>query len=160
LLREDYFRIFSATFRTLGVTFSEYARQHLPTHSKGAEAMVKVMVVDDEPDAQILFQQQFRRELKSGVITFRFSLSGEEALKHLEEQGATDFVLILADINMPGMSGLELLKKIKEKYATLKVFTITAYGDDQNRQLAKQYGCDDYLTKPIDFGDLKKRILG
>jgi len=86
--------------------------------------MIKVMVVDDETDVQILFQQQFRRELKAGLIMFHFCFSGEEALKFLVEHDATDLVLILADINMPGMSGLELLKRIKEKYSTLKVFMI------------------------------------
>lgn len=121
--------------------------------------MIKVMVVDDETDVQILFQQQFRRELKAGTIVFHFSFSGEEAHKYLEEHDATDLVLILADINMPGMSGLELLKRIKEKYSTPKVFTITAYGDEKNYQIAKQYGCDDYITKPIDFDELKKKIL-
>ncbi len=122
--------------------------------------MVKVMVVDDETDVQILFQQQFRRELKAGAIMFHFSFSGEEALQYLEEHDAADLVLILADINMPGMSGLELLKRIKEKYSTLKVFMITAYGDEKNHQLARQYGCDDYITKPIDFEDLRRKILG
>jgi len=122
--------------------------------------MIKVMVVDDETDVQILFQQQFRRELKAGLIMFHFSFSGEDALKFLVEHEATDLVLILADINMPGMSGLELLRRIKEKNSSMKVFMITAYGDEKNHQLARQYGCDDYLTKPIDFEDLKRKILG
>lgn len=122
--------------------------------------MIKVMVVDDEADVQLLFQQKFRKELKAGQIAFHFSLSGEDALRFLNEHEATDFVLILADINMPGMSGLELLERIKQKYAAIKVFVITAYGDEKNHQLAKQYGCDDYITKPIDFDELKKKILG
>jgi CheY-like chemotaxis protein len=122
--------------------------------------MIKVMVVDDEADVQLLFQQKFRKELKAGEIAFHFSFSGEDALQFLNEHDATDFVLILADINMPGMSGLELLKRIKQKYSAIKVFVITAYGDEKNHQLAKQYGCDDYITKPIDFDELKKKILG
>jgi len=121
--------------------------------------MIKVMVVDDEADVQILFQQQFRRELKAGTIMFHFSFSGEDALKFLVEHDATDLVLILADINMPGMSGLELLKKIKERDPQMKVFMITAYGDEKNHQLAKQYGCDDYINKPIDFDELKRKIF-
>jgi CheY-like chemotaxis protein len=118
------------------------------------------MVVDDERDVQILFQQRFRKELKSGRLEFHFAFSGETALEYLDKQGAADLVLILSDINMPGMNGLELLKKIKEKYPQLKVFIITAYGDESNYRQSVTYGCDDYLTKPIDFDMLKKKILG
>lgn len=118
---------------------------------------MNVMVVDDEVDVQMLFQQRFRKELRSGQIGFYFALSGEEALTLLEQRGA-DIVLILSDINMPGMNGLDLLRAVKDRHNHLKVFMITAYGDDANRQRAREYGCDDYFTKPIDFGVLKEKL--
>jgi CheY-like chemotaxis protein len=121
---------------------------------------MKVMVVDDEQDVQFLFQQHFRKELKGGKIQFCFAFSGEEALQYLTKQGTTDLLLILSDINMPGMNGLELLKRIKEKFSSLPVFMITAYSEESNRQQALAFGCDDYLTKPIDFDLLKSRIFG
>jgi CheY-like chemotaxis protein len=116
------------------------------------------MVVDDEYDIRILFEQNFRREIKEGKMQFQFATSGEEALAYLNGGGATDLVLILSDINMPGMSGLELLKRTKENYRFLPVFMITAYDDDVNRGKAESYGADDYLVKPIDFMELKSRI--
>jgi CheY-like chemotaxis protein len=121
---------------------------------------MKIMVVDDEPDVQLLFKQQFRSEIKAGKITFQFAFSGEEALEYLKSQGTTDVVMILSDVNMPGMSGIELLKRLKEKYAQLKVLMITAYGDENNLRLASSYGCDGYVTKPIDFPALKTKIFG
>jgi len=117
-----------------------------------------IMVVDDEPDVQLLFQQRFRKEIRSGKISFHFEFSGEDALKYLNTNGVTDLVLILSDINMPGMNGLELLKHIKDNFPELVVYMITAYGDDNNHQKAQQYGCDDYLTKPLDFTTLKNKI--
>src|SRR5262249_8202868 len=120
---------------------------------------MKVMVVDDERDIQLLFDQQFRREIRSHEIEFHYAFSGEEALQYLESVGPADLVLILSDINMPGMNGLELLKIIKERFA-LKVFMITAYGDEANYKTAIEYGADNYLTKPIDFSVLKTVVLG
>ncbi|MGH7495078.1 MAG: response regulator [bacterium] len=120
---------------------------------------MKVMIVDDEQDVQFLFQQQFRKELKAGKIEFCFAFSAKEALQYLETQGITDLVLILSDINMPGMNGLELLKHIKEKYPSLRVFMITAYSEESNHQQAVAFGCDDYITKPIDFDMLKSKIF-
>lgn len=120
---------------------------------------MKIMVVDDEKDVEFLFKQKFRKELKAGQIEFHFAFSAEAALDYLENQGVTDIVLILSDINMPGMNGLELLKIIKEKFLQLRVFMITAYGDEQNYQKSIEYGADDYLTKPIDFDELKKKIF-
>ncbi len=116
------------------------------------------MVVDDEQDIQILFRQKFRQELKQGKIQFSFAFSAEEALHSLSEKPSNCLVLILADINMPGMNGLELLKILKTDYPQLKVFMITAYGDDSNYHTAMQYGADDYLTKPIPFDLLKQKI--
>ena len=117
-----------------------------------------VLVVDDEVDIEMLFQQKFRRELKEGKFAFRFAHSGEEALQFIESQGAAELVLILSDINMPGMTGIELLKKIKNKNAEQKVFLVTAYGDDGSRQQAIANGADDFVNKPIDIEDLKKKM--
>jgi CheY-like chemotaxis protein len=119
---------------------------------------MKVLVVDDEMDIQLLFEQKFRKERKVGRLEFEFAFSSEAALDYIEKQDAVDLVLILADINMPGMSGLELLKRIKERFPHLKVYMITAYGDENNYQTAMAYGADDYITKPIDFDELKNKI--
>ena len=120
---------------------------------------MKILVVDDEQDIQPLFQQRFRREIKNGEIKFEFAYSGEEALKminHFDHEA----VLILSDINMPGMSGLELLGRIKEKRHNPPpvVMMITAYGDEENYNKAMQLGADDFLTKPVDFKELKEKI--
>jgi len=120
---------------------------------------MKILVVDDETDIQPLFQQRFRREIKNGEINFEFAYSGEEALNlmnHLDHEA----VLILSDINMPGMSGLELLGRIKDKKHNPPpvVMMITAYGDQENYTRAMQLGADDFLTKPVDFKELKEKI--
>jgi CheY-like chemotaxis protein len=119
---------------------------------------MKVVVVDDEEDVKALFEQKFRREIRAGQMELFFAFSGERALQLLEERGVADIVLILSDINMPGMNGLELLKTLKERYPHLKVYMITAYADEASHQRAVEYGCDDYLAKPIDFGVLRARI--
>jgi len=120
---------------------------------------MKILVVDDEKDVQVLFEQRFRKEIKSGETEFVFAFSGEEALLYLKDHHQ-EAVLILSDINMPGMSGLELLQRIKEKYATPPpvVMMITAYGDDGNYQQAMKLGADDFLTKPVDFTSLKEKL--
>jgi CheY-like chemotaxis protein len=118
---------------------------------------MKVLVVDDEPDVRALFEQRFRREVRAGVLDLYFALSAEEALEFLQDRAA-EIVLILSDVNMPGMNGLELLKALKQHYPSLRVFMITAYADESNHQRAVEYGCDDYLVKPIDFPLLKQRI--
>jgi len=120
---------------------------------------MKILVVDDEQDVQILFQQRFRREIKKGDIVFAFAFSGEEALNYLNAN-LHEAVLILSDINMPGMSGLELLGKIKGTYNNPPpvVMMITAYGDEQNYNEAKRLGADDFLTKPVDFTALKEKL--
>ncbi|MFC7357792.1 response regulator [Jejudonia soesokkakensis] len=121
---------------------------------------MKILVVDDEKDVKDLFLQRFRKEIKAGDVTFMFAFSGEDALKVLDtlEQEA---ILILSDINMPGMSGLELLEKIKSNYVAPPpvVMMITAYGDDENYNTAKRLGADDFLTKPVDFKLLKNKLL-
>ncbi len=121
---------------------------------------MKILVVDDEEDIQILFQQKFRREIRSGEFIFAFATSGEQALEVLKEQ-ASEFILILSDINMPGMSGFQLLKKLKEKkpLAPPSVFLITAYGDSETRHQAEELGADGFLNKPLDFAALKERLL-
>lgn len=121
--------------------------------------MMNIMIVDDEKDVQFLFQQKFRKEIKQSKVKFSFSFSAEEALNFLENHKSNLIVLILADINMPGMNGLELLKIIKTVYPQLKVFMITAYGDKQNYQKAIEYGADDYINKPISFNILKEKIM-
>ena len=125
-----------------------------------AESSLKVLVVDDEPDVEWLFRQRFRREIRSGRLGLAFARSGGEALALLRSGAAADVVLVLSDINMPGMTGLELLKRIKEEFAGLRVHMITAYGDEQNYQAAMAYGAEGYLTKPLDFTRFKKEVLG
>ena len=119
-----------------------------------------ILVVDDEQDVQWLFKQRFRRELKAGRLSLHFALSGNEALDYLQQGGANHVVLVLSDINMPGMTGLELLRQIKIAYPGLKVIMLTAYSDESNYQTALDCGADDYFTKPIDFSTLRQKITG
>ncbi|SNC62740.1 Response regulator receiver domain-containing protein [Hymenobacter gelipurpurascens] len=123
---------------------------------------MKILVVDDEMDVRTLFEQRFRREIRSGLFSFSFAYSGEEALAYLREH-ASEVVLILSDINMPGMSGLELLKHIKQQYLAPpptppQVMMITAYSDDDSYKEAMQLGANDFLTKPVDFAALKEKL--
>ncbi len=120
---------------------------------------MKILVVDDERDIEILFQQRFRREIREKEIEFVFAYSGEEALRYLN-QHVHEAVLILSDINMPGMSGLELLREIKQKFEQPPpvVMMITAYGDADNYNQAMSFGADDFLTKPLDFNVLKGKL--
>ena len=120
---------------------------------------MKILVVDDEKDVQVLFEQRFRKEIKSQEMTFVFAYSGEEAIKYLDSHDH-EAVLILSDINMPGMSGLDLLKHIKQKFHQPPpvVMMITAYGDAENYNTAMKLGADDFLTKPVEFGMLKEKL--
>ncbi|PWK78801.1 response regulator receiver domain-containing protein [Mucilaginibacter oryzae] len=120
---------------------------------------MKILVVDDEADVQPLFLQRFRKEIKTGEVEFNFAQSGEEALHFLEEHHS-QVILILSDINMPGMSGLELLRNIRQHYEKPPpvVMMITAYGDDENYQQSMQLGANDFLTKPLDFNNLKDKL--
>ena len=117
---------------------------------------MKILVVDDEQDVQVLFEQRFRKEIKTGEFNFAFAFSGEEALSYLNSH-QHEAVLILSDINMPGMSGLQLLEEIKHHHYKPPpvVMMITAYGDAENFNTAKKLGADDFLTKPVDFFELK-----
>jgi len=120
---------------------------------------MKILVVDDEKDMQTLFEQRFRKEIRNKEMEFVFAFSGEEALIYLNRH-VHEAVLILSDINMPGMSGLELLEHIKQKYSKPPpvVMMITAYGDGDNYNTAMQLGADDFLTKPVDFTALKEKL--
>ena len=121
---------------------------------------MKILVVDDERDVKILFEQRFRKEIRKGDVNFVFAFSGEEAVETLENLNQ-EAVLILSDINMPGMSGLELLEHIKKNLYKPPpvVMMITAYGDEQNRKAAERLGADAFLTKPLDFKLLKNELL-
>lgn len=121
---------------------------------------MKILVVDDEKDMQFLFEQRFRREIRNGTFVFSFAYSAEEALTYLQDH---EVVLILSDINMPGMSGLELLRHINQSRPVPPpppmVMMITAYGDQENYEQALSLGAKDLLTKPVDFPALKERLL-
>jgi two-component system chemotaxis response regulator CheY len=121
---------------------------------------MKILVVDDEEDVQPLFLQRFRKEIKNHEIEFDFAQSGEEALNYLKDKHS-EVVLILSDINMPGMSGIELLTHIREDFPTPPppvVMMITAYGDEENYKQAMDKGANDFLTKPLDFNLLKEKL--
>jgi len=122
---------------------------------------MKILVVDDEKDVQLLFQQKFRKEIKRNEIEIHFAFSGEEALSEMDNH-RDDAILILSDINMPGMTGLQLLKEIKTKYIDPPpppiMMMITAYGDESNYNEAMKLGADDFLTKPVDFKLLKEKL--
>ena len=120
---------------------------------------MKVLVVDDEMDVKSLFEQRFRKEIKNKMVDFVFAFSGEEALEYMNKF-EHEAVLILSDINMPGMSGLDLLETVKKKYFKPPpiVMMITAYGDAENHKMAKELGADDFLTKPVDFIMLKEKL--
>jgi CheY-like chemotaxis protein len=120
---------------------------------------MKILAVDDEADVQNLFEQRFRKEIKNGEMEFVFANSGNEAMKYLNNHNHED-VLVLSDINMPGMSGLELLQNIKQKFENPSpvVMMVTAYGDEENYNQAMKFGADDFLTKPVDFKLLKEKL--
>ncbi len=120
---------------------------------------MKILVVDDEHDIKTLFEQRFRKEIRNNELEFAFAFSGEDALGCMEKY-KHEAVLILSDINMPGMSGLDLLERIKKKNHTPPpvVMMITAYGDSDNYKRAMELGADDFLTKPVDFTVLKEKI--
>ncbi|KAB7729236.1 response regulator [Rudanella paleaurantiibacter] len=121
---------------------------------------MNILVVDDETDVRPLFEQRFRREIRNGEFRFTFAESGEQALEYLKDL-LSEAVLILSDINMPGMSGLELLRQIKSEYQAPPppvVMMITAYGDAQSYNQAMELGADDFLTKPLDFNELKNKL--
>ena len=117
-----------------------------------------VLVVDDEPDVEMLFRQQFRRDLRHNRFKMDFAQSAASALQRISEAGGDALILILSDINMPGMSGLELLPKAKAARPDVPVIMITAYGDETTRRKALEGGAETLLTKPIDFLELRNEI--
>ena len=117
-----------------------------------------ILVVDDEPDVEVLFRQQFRRDLRAGRFTMEFAQSAPMALQRITDAGDQSIILILSDINMPGMSGLELLPKAKAMWPDVPIIMITAYGDAETKRQALENGAEALLTKPIDFGSLRSEI--
>ena len=121
--------------------------------------MIKMLIVDDERDVELLFSQKFRKEIRNGEVELNFAFNANEALSFLKALNPFDLVVVLSDINMPGMTGLELLKIIKTEYKDLRVMMITAYGDEKNYQNAISTGADDFLSKPVDFNLLKEKVM-
>jgi CheY-like chemotaxis protein len=119
---------------------------------------MKILVVDDEKDVEMLFRQKFRREINNGMDLV-FAFSGQEALEILEKTPPPNVMYIFSDINMPGMTGLELLDQVKKRFPQIKVSMISAYGDKDNYDKAIASGAKEFFTKPIDFNSLKKEII-
>ncbi|VIO65720.1 Transcriptional regulatory protein ZraR [Bradyrhizobium ivorense] len=119
---------------------------------------VLVLVVDDEPDIEVLFRQQFRRDLRAQRFMMDFAHSAAQALGRIGDTGERTLILILSDINMPGMSGLEMLPEVRSRRPDVPVIMITAYGDAETRRKALEHGAEGLLTKPIDFGQVRQEI--
>ena len=119
---------------------------------------LSILIVDDEPDVAELFRQRFRREVRQGLYVLHFAYSADDALEKLDSGIRPQLIVILSDINMPGMDGLTLLREIKRRWADLPVMMVTAYGDDERRQRASEYGAADFLSKPVDFDLLKQQL--
>jgi CheY-like chemotaxis protein len=119
----------------------------------------RILMVDDEPDAEELFRQNFRREIRIGTIIFDFAQSGFEALELLESKDHPEVILVLSDINMPGMTGIELLEKVRQRWPDIPVFMITAYGDRSTEHKVREKGASSFITKPVDFVALKDQLL-
>ena len=117
-----------------------------------------ILVVDDEPDVAEMFRQRFRREARQGTYVLHFAASGEEALDKLADGVWPELIVILSDINMPGMDGLSLLREIKTRRPDLPVMMVTAYGDDERRRRAEEAGAFQFLSKPVDFDRLKEEL--
>ena len=119
---------------------------------------VSILVVDDEADVADLFRQQFRREVRQGQYVIHFAQSAEEALDKLGDGISPELIVVYSDINMPGMDGLNLLRQVKERHAHLPVIMVTAYGDDERRRKAAEFGAREFVTKPVDFDLLKHQL--
>jgi DNA-binding NtrC family response regulator len=119
---------------------------------------VSILIVDDEPDVGELFRQRFRREVREGQYVMHFAASAEEALGKLDDGIRPELIVVLSDINMPGMDGLGLLREVKRRNAGLPVIMVTAYGDDERRRKASEYGAAEFVTKPVDFDALKRQL--
>ena len=119
---------------------------------------VSILIVDDEADVAELFRQQFRHEVRQGLYVLHFANSGEDALAKLGEGIRPQLIVILSDINMPGMDGLTLLGEIKRRWPELTVMMVTAYGDEERRRVAHNHGAADFIAKPVDFSTLKRQL--
>jgi CheY-like chemotaxis protein len=119
---------------------------------------LSILIVDDEPDVAELFGQRFRREVRQGTYVLHFADLGEEALYKLNTGFRPELIVILSDINMPGMDGLELLREVKQRRAELPVMMVTAYGDEERQRRAAKYGAFEFVTKPVDFDRLKTQL--
>jgi CheY-like chemotaxis protein len=119
---------------------------------------VSILIVDDEPDMADLFRQRFRRETREGTYVLHFALSAQEALDRLDTGIEPQLIVILSDINMPGMDGLALLREIKRLRPDIPVMMVTAYGDEERRERASEYGAAEFITKPVDFDFLKGQL--
>ncbi len=117
-----------------------------------------ILVVDDEPDVAEMFRQRFRREARQGTYVLHFATSGEDALARLANGVRPELIVILSDINMPGMDGITLLREIKTRRPELPVMMVTAYGDDERRRQAEEFGARQFLNKPVDFDFLKQQL--
>jgi two-component system, response regulator, stage 0 sporulation protein F len=122
------------------------------------ENPIKFLVVDDERDVEMLFRQKFRKEIRSRLLELEFAFSGQEALQVLRSHQPPKVVYIFSDINMPGMSGLELLELVRAEYPQIHVSMISAYGDSENYEKAISSGAKEFFTKPIDFESLRNEI--
>ena len=121
---------------------------------------MKILIVDDEKDVEMLFRQKFRKEIKRGEVDLVFAFSGQEALELLAKEEPPEVMYVFSDINMPGMTGLELLAEVKTRFPDINVSMISAYGDSENFNRAKESGAKEFFTKPIDFTSLKEEITG
>lgn len=119
---------------------------------------MKILIVDDERDVEALFRQKFRKEVRNKNLELNFAFSGKEAMEILQEQDPPEVVYVFSDINMPGMTGLELLDKIKAQFPNITVSMISAYGDSENYKKAINSGAKEFFTKPINFESLREEI--
>jgi CheY-like chemotaxis protein len=119
---------------------------------------VSILIVDDEPDVAELFRQRFRREVRQSQYVMHLAGSAEEALGKLDDGVRPELIVVLSEINMPGMDGLGLLQEVKRCNAELPVIMVTAYGDDERRRRASEYGAAEFVTKPVDFNLLKQQL--
>lgn len=120
---------------------------------------MKFLIVDDERDVEMLFRQKLRREIREGLFELEFAFSGNEALEKLRSHNPPEVLYIFSDINMPGMTGLELLEKVKTEFPRIQVSMISAYGDSENHDRAMSSGAKEFFTKPVDFDTIKAEML-
>lgn len=118
----------------------------------------KIIIVDDEKSVQFLYDKVFKKEVESDIYKIIFCISGEEALKVINSEEKDEIKLIISDINMPGISGFELLQEVRKVLPLIPIFMSSAYTDTERQSLAKELGANDYITKPVDFISLKEKI--